>query len=86
MVDGRCESVGDTRYWLWGSGLGLMSRSNGKGGVVWELMPRRRGPRSTVGWIGGRNRQVRGGIEKGLSESMVRRCRGGQRQTRAQGP
>lgn len=48
-----------------------MSRNDGKGGVVRELMPRRRGARSTVGMIGGRNRQVRGGIGKGLSGSMV---------------
>lgn len=59
--------------WLRGRGRGTwgVSRNDGKGGVVWELMPRRRGARSTVGMIGGRNRQVRGGIGKGLSGSMV---------------
>lgn len=38
---------------------------------------------STVGRIGGRNRQVRGGVGKGLSGSVVLRHRGGHRQARA---
>jgi hypothetical protein len=51
-----------------------MSRSNRKGDMVWELMPRRRGVQSTVGRTGGRNRtQVRGGVREGLWEE----CGGG---------
>lgn len=51
-----------------------MSRSNRKGDMVWELMPRRKRMQSTVGRTGGRSRtQVRGGVRQGLWEE----CGGG---------